>query len=89
VAGGPFEATLWRWPGKGGWTFAPVPAAEAPAVVGPWGRTPVEATVDGQTWATSVWSDRAHGCLLPVPADKRGGKGPGDVVVVTLRERPT
>ncbi len=87
MTGAPFDAVLWRWPGKGGWTFAPVPASEAPSVVGAWGRTPVEATVDGQTWATSVWTDRTHGCLLPVPASKRGGKEAGDAVVVALRER--
>ena len=36
-----FRATLFTIPGKGGWTFAPVPAEHAPQVVGPWGRTPV------------------------------------------------
>jgi hypothetical protein len=27
----------------------------------------VVATVDGKQWNTSVWRDRKHGTLLPVP----------------------
>jgi hypothetical protein len=37
-----FLAVLFRWPGKGGWTFAPVPEAHAPPVTAPWGRTPLK-----------------------------------------------
>lgn len=80
----PFRATLWRWPGKGGWTFVSVPADAAPPPSEPWGRAPVEATVDGTTWSTSVWHDRTHGALLPVPARVRLGKGEGDEVEVSL-----
>ena len=43
-----FASTLFRVEGKGGWTFAPVPEELAPSVSGPWGRTSVIATVDGQ-----------------------------------------
>lgn len=83
----PFEAILWRYPGKGGWTFAPVPTHEAPTWAGPFGRVPVVATVDGQTWHTSVWRDKQHGWLLPVPRHIRRGKGDGDLVAVELAER--
>ena len=83
-----FTAVLWRMPGKGGWTFAPVPDVHAPDIAGPWGRTPILATVDGETWATSVWRDTRHGWLLPVPARIRKGKGHGDTVVVELAEDP-
>ena len=79
-----FEATLVRSPGAGGWVFAPVPAEHAPDTAGPFGRVPVTATVDGRTWATSVWRDRRAGWLLPVPARVRQGKDDGDVVTVGL-----
>lgn len=79
-----FIAILFRVPGKGGWTFAPVPDEHAPLETGPWGRVPVIATVDGQSWATSVWKDKTHGTLLAVPKRIRGGKGDGDLVEVSV-----
>ena len=79
-----FTATLFKWPGKGGWTFVSVPDTHAPEAAGPWGRTPVLATVDGLTWRTSAWRDREHGWLLPVPAKVRRGKHAGDTVEVDL-----
>jgi hypothetical protein len=79
-----FEATLVRWPGAGGWVFAPVPEAHAPDAAGPFGRVPVVATVDGRTWATSVWRDRNAGWLLPVPRRIRRGKDDQDVVTVSI-----
>jgi hypothetical protein len=82
-----FRATLFRYPGTGGWTFARVPDAHAPPATHAWGRTPVKATVDGQSWDTSVWRDRKHGTLLPVPKRLRGKKGDGDEISVRLRPR--
>jgi hypothetical protein len=82
----PFKARLFRYPGPGGWTFAPVPDRHAPPVTHGWGRTPVRATVDGRSWETSVWRDEKYGTLLPVPKNVRGGKGEGDAVVVELSE---
>jgi hypothetical protein len=82
---GPFETTLFRYPGKGGWHFAIVPERLAPAATRPWGRTPVVATVDDETWTTSVWLDRkSNRSLLAVPKARRAGKGHGDAVTVTL-----
>jgi hypothetical protein len=80
----PFTATLVRWPGAGGWVFAPVPEKWAPEAAGPFGRVPVTATVDGRSWSTSVWRDRRAGWLLPVPARVRGDKDDGDAVTVTV-----
>lgn len=57
----------------------------APPVTDGWGRTPVEATVDGRAWKTSVWRERSGRTLLPVPRDVRAGKEHGDVVQVSLR----
>ena len=82
-----FTATLIRFPGKGGWTFAPIPEDLAPPVTAGWGRTPVVATVDGRSWETSVWRDDKNGSFLPVPARIRRGKEAGDVVEVVLRAR--
>lgn len=79
-----FSSTLFRTEGKGGWTFAPVPEHLAPPVTEGWGRTPVEATVDGRAWKTSVWRERSGRVLLPVPRAVRRGKGDGDEVQVRL-----
>lgn len=83
----PFRATLWRWDGPNPWTFASVPFAHAPPVTAGWGRTPVRATVDGRSWDTSVWRDRVHGTVLPVPKRIRGAKEAGDEVEVRLVPR--
>lgn len=83
--GAEFTARLFRIPGKGGWTFAPVPERYAPPVTHGWGRTPVTATVDGRTWTTSVWRGKDGKTLLAVPARVRGGKEHGDTVRVQLR----
>ncbi len=78
------DVTLVRWHGPGAWVFAPLPESHAPEVAGPFGRVPVTATVDGRTWATSVWRDRQSGWLLPVPARVRRGKDDGDTVTVDV-----
>ena len=85
--GGRFVSTLFKWPGPGGWHFAPVPLRLAPPVTRAWGRTPVEATVDGYTWKTSVWRGKDGRVLLAVPKKVRGTKGDGDKVTVTIRYR--
>ncbi|MBM4362540.1 MAG: DUF1905 domain-containing protein [Deltaproteobacteria bacterium] len=79
-----FRTTLWKYPGKGGWTFALVPLRHAPPVTHPWGRTPVHARVDGREYETSVWRDETHGCLLPVPRRVRGDLAAGAEVEVEL-----
>ena len=73
--------------GPGQVEFAQDADAHAPPATHAWGRTPVDATVDGRAWATSVWRDRAHGTLLPVPERLLGAEPAGDVVTVALRPR--
>lgn len=86
---GPFTGRLFRYPGKGGWTFVPIPKRLAPPVTRGWGRTPVQATVDGLTWATSLWRDtKTDRSLLAVPARIRGAKQHGDRVTVTFTFDP-
>jgi hypothetical protein len=80
----PFKTKLFKYPGPGGWTFATVPKRHAPPVTEGWGRTPVLARVDGQSWETSVWRDKKLGTLLPVPKWVRRDKGDGDSVEVEL-----
>jgi hypothetical protein len=79
-----FRSKLFKYPGPGGWHFARVPDRHAPPPTEAWGRTPVLARVDGRSWETSVWRDRKHGTLLPVPQWVRAGKGDGDPVEVEL-----
>ena len=79
-----FEAELIWFPGKGGWTFAPVPEQFAPQATHGWGRTPVRATVDGYTWETSVWREKSGRKLLPVPQKARDTKGHGDTVRIRI-----
>ncbi len=81
---GSFVATMFTIPGKGGWTFVPVPARHAPRVTHRWSRTPVRATVDGHTWDTSVWREKSGRVLLAVPRSARGEKGHGDRVDVRI-----
>ena len=83
-----FRAKLFRYPGPGGWTFAPVPERHAPPVTHGWGRTPVLARVEGRSWETSVWRDKKLGTMLPVPKTVRGDKGDGDSVWIELLPRP-
>jgi hypothetical protein len=79
-----FVARLFLYPGKGGWMFAVVPEKYAPSVTHGWGRTPVDATVDGHSWKTSVWRGKDGRTLLAVPKKVRRTKGDGDRVDVRL-----
>ena len=82
--GGRFKSTLFKYPGKGGWHFAPVPEKYAPPVTHGWGRTPVTATVHGITWDTSVWRGKDGRTLLAIPKHVRGDAADGDVITVVI-----
>ncbi|HET7228805.1 MAG TPA: DUF1905 domain-containing protein [Longimicrobium sp.] len=79
-----FTATLWKYPGQGGWHFVTLPDEYAPSSTYAWGRAPVVASVDGYEWKTSVWREKTGRTLLPVPKAARRGKGDGDTVAVRL-----
>jgi len=82
-----FRAKLFRYPGKGGWTFAPVPKRCAPPVTEGWGRTPVTVTMNGKHWDSSVWRDKSGQTLLPIPKKVRGDLGEGDTVEISIEPR--
>ncbi len=82
-----FTAELFTTPGKGGWTFVQVPFAFAPDVAGPWGRTPVIATVDGLRVETSVWRTKDGDWWLSLSKKVRRGKVAGDTVEVSITPR--
>ena len=79
-----FAASVFRYPGKGGWTFVLVPAALAPPVTRGWGRTPVRAAVNGHEWQTSVWRGADGRTLLALPKKVRAGITPGDLIDVRV-----
>ncbi len=79
-----FRAEIWRIPGKGGWHFVEVPERCAPSYRLAWGRSPVQATVNGVSWTTSVWREASGRVLLPLPRAVRHGLAPGDRVSVLL-----
>lgn len=79
---GPFSAILARTPGKGGWTYVTIPRTLTPPITRAWGRTPVQAVVDGVAWDTSVWRMKTGEGFLPVPKRVRGTKDEGTRVTV-------
>ncbi|AMW03693.1 DUF1905 domain-containing protein [Gemmatimonas phototrophica] len=82
---GTFTATLFRYPGKGGWTFVEVPDELAPPVTHGWGRTPVTASMGGVSWETSVWRGKDGRTLLALPKKVRGSLGEGDHVTCRIQ----
>lgn len=91
-----FTTTLWIWDARksDSWTFATVPpehSDDLSARSGPragFGSLPVEVTIGGSTWRTSVFPDKDSGCfVLPIKAAVRKAEsvGAGDDVAITLR----
>lgn len=91
-----FAATLWRYQGKGGWTFVTLPDEAANDVrlcqLGragrAWGMIKAEVQIGDTNLQTTLWPDKASGSfVLPVKAAvrKREKIGPGDTVDVILK----
>lgn len=94
-----FTAPLWRWDGAAAWHFVTLPqeaceqvedAREQAGGGAGFGSVPVEVTVGGSTWRTSVFPDRTRGFLLPVKAAVRRAEelAEGEAVAVHLRTHP-
>ena len=79
-----FKTELFRYSSEGSWLFATVPSEHAPSYTLAWGRVPVQATVDGSTWKTSIWRGKDGRTLLAVPKKVRRDKDDGDTVHVHL-----
>lgn len=79
-----FTATLARIEGKGGWYYVAVPPELTPKDAGAWGRVPVQATVDGSTWQTSLWRTKRGDGFLPIPKRIRGAREAGVAVRVSF-----
>ena len=89
-------APIWLWSeGKGSWHFLTIPPDEAveirlestaSGVRRGFGSVRVEAAINGVTWRTSIFPQKAGGYILPIKADvrKRAGVAAGDEVLVTL-----
>ena len=89
-------APIWLWSeGKGSWHFLTVPPDQAVEIrllaiaAGPrrgFGSVRVEATIDGVTWRTSLFPQKAGGYILPIKAAVRAQAGiaAGDEVTLTL-----
>ncbi len=88
-----FEGRLWEAEGNAAWVFVTLPhdvaddiADRSPKRPG-FGSVPVEVTIGGTTWRTSLFPDkRAASFVLPVKRAVRTAEGlvVGDVVPVSL-----
>lgn len=90
-----FDARIWIYPGDAAWHFVHVPRTESEALsaaFGPrkrgWGSIPVDASIGGTRWKSSVFPDKRSGTyLLPLKLAVRKAEqvGDEDLVQVTLR----
>lgn len=92
-----FATERWIWDARksDSWTFATVPAEHSDDLLarsgtrGGFGSIPVEVTIGGSTWRTSVLPDKESGCfVLPIKAAIRQaeGIGAGDQVKILVRQ---
>ena len=91
-----FTAPVWIWDARksDSWTFATVPPEHSDDLrvraepKGGFGSIPVEVTIGGSTWQTSVFPDKATGCfVLPIKAAVRQAEAidAGDEADITLK----
>jgi hypothetical protein len=74
-----FSATVWKYPGKGGWYFASLPKTVAKKIrqnhgldEEGWGRLKTQVSLGDTTWNTSIWFDsKLDTYVLPIKADIR------------------
>jgi hypothetical protein len=91
-----FEATVIYWRGPSPFFYAPLPAADAEAVrrvakfvTYGWGVIPVEATVAGITFKTSLFpKDGTYLLPLKVAVRRKTNITAGDVIAVEMTLQP-
>ena len=91
-----FEATVIYWRGPAPFFYAPMPIAEAEAVrrvakfvTYGWGVIPVEATIGGVTFTTSLFpKDGTYLLPLKDAVRRKTGVTAGDVIAVEMELRP-
>ena len=88
-----FDATLWLYPGKGGWVFATLPTDTADEILdthpatGGFGSIKVNVCIGRTEWSTSLFPDtKAGSFVLPVKRAVREAKSVevGDTVRIHL-----
>lgn len=94
-AGYRIRAKVWRYPGKGGWHFATLPAkpsAEIRARFGAdarrWGSLPASIRVGKTEWSTSLFPERKSSCyLFAIKAEVRKKEDitAGDLIAATVK----
>jgi Domain of unknown function (DUF1905) len=87
-----FAGPVWYWRGPSPYYFVRVPQEQcedladlAADVTYGWGMIPVQVTLDGYTWETSLWP-KDGGYVVPIRARVRRDLGldPDDIVTVHL-----
>lgn len=91
------RATVWRYPGKGGWHFvslSPRQSKEIRSLFGAeargWGSLPVTVRIGTSEWNTSIFPDSTSGSyLLAIKAAVRQQEGirAGDTIHAAVRIR--
>lgn len=89
-----FEGEVWFYTNPGAQYFVSLPgemSADILDLVGqslnPWGTVPVEATIGGFSWASSMFPRKERKCYdLPLNAKvrKRAGLQAGNIIAVTI-----
>jgi hypothetical protein len=91
------KATVWQYPGAGGWHFLTLPQEESEiikeafsALKHGWGSLPVTVTIGQTVWKTSIFLDSKSGSyLLPLKAEVRKKEkiGIGDTITFSIEIR--
>ncbi len=68
-----------------GWVFAPLPSSLKIEAVHPFGRTLIVATIDNNSWNTSIWTQKDGQSMIAIPKKIRGSLCKGDTVKIKFK----